>query len=52
MNHDPGEEDAFKDLDFFCPESVDSTDALDIVISLFSHFLGVKKEKEQKTFCV
>lgn len=53
MNCDPGEKDAFKDLDFFFfPESVDSTDVFCGLISLFSYFLSVRKEKEQKTFCV
>lgn len=55
MNHDQGEKDAFKDLDFFVQNlliPLMSFVALGIVISLFSHFLGVKKEEEQKTFCV
>lgn len=54
MNHDPRENDACKDLDFFFHNvliPLMSFVTLDI-ISLFSHFLSVEKEKEQKTLCV
>lgn len=54
MNHVLGENYVFRYMDFFFQNlliSLMSFVSLGIMISVFSHVLSVKKEKEQKVFC-